>query len=669
MRKTLKIVSSLIAIISIVVIVIINTTDINQYKGKVTDLVEDATGRTLQIRGDLGFALSLVPSLVVEDVTFSNALWASKPEMISLQKFEIKIALLPLLTGDIQINKLILVNPDILLETDKKGMKNWVFSTTKTTDETTNAIDQTASIVVHNIQIENASIRFIDGVSGQKTNFHINEIIMASEGVDEPLSLIIEAAYNELPVSVNGRLGSLKQLMANNESSVDLTVKASGAELSLKGQLSKPMDGQGINLAVTFSIDSLATLSKLVGSELPDFGPVNLSATLTNNKESYLIQSLDLKAGHSDLSGDVTVNFANIRPTITAQLKSNLIDLDQISDNEESNQTTKKGRIFPSNPLGFNKLNSVNVNVFINTKKIKTSSMILADTNIKASLKRGVLSIKPLASVIAGGKLTGSFNLNGQGDSAILSTSINLIGLEPNQLIDLNNKLLGAKTDVMINVTGSGTTISQIMANLNGKLVVKVGQGILKDNITGALGIDLLTKLVDVLNPFSSGNHETKLLCGVVNFDIENGLATTDKGIAISTTQMTIVGSGGINLKTEAIDIGIRPEAKEVIGINVGKLTSLVRVGGTLAKPKPAANILGAVSTGVTVTTAVATGGLSLLASGLLERANADPDPCATALGQKSATKQPEKSTATKAGDAVKNGVGAVTDTLKGLFN
>ena len=122
-------------------------------------------------------------------------------------------------------------------------------------------------------------------------------------------------------------------------------------------------------------------------------------------------------------------------------------------------------------------------------------------------------------------------------------------------------------------------------------------------------------------------------------------------------------------MKTEAIDIGIRPEAKEVIGINVGKLTSLVRVGGTLAKPKPAANILGAVSTGVTVTTAVATGGLSLLASGLLERANADPDPCATALGQKSATKQPEKSTATKAGDAVKNGVGAVTDTLKGLFN
>ncbi|MFT7414506.1 MAG: hypothetical protein ACI9FO_001165, partial [Methylophagaceae bacterium] len=46
---------------------------------------------------------------------------------------------------------------------------------------------------------------------------------------------------------------------------------------------------------------------------------------------------------------------------------------------------------------------------------------------------------------------------------------------------------------------------------------------------------------------------------------------------------------------------------------------------------------------------------------------------CATARGQKSATtqstKQPEKSTSTKAADAIKDASGVVGKTIKGFFN
>ena len=125
MNKAIKILTSLVAVILIIVVVIIATTDINQYKGQIINLVEDATGRNLQIGGDLKFALSLLPTVVVEDVTFSNASWGSQPEMMSLKKFELKVALLPLITGHIQVNKIILIDPKILLETNKEGTGNW----------------------------------------------------------------------------------------------------------------------------------------------------------------------------------------------------------------------------------------------------------------------------------------------------------------------------------------------------------------------------------------------------------------------------------------------------------------------------------------------------------------------------------------------------------------
>jgi uncharacterized protein involved in outer membrane biogenesis len=318
-------------------------------------------------------------------------------------------------------------------------------------------------------------------------------------------------------------------------------------------------------------------------------------------------------------------------------------------------------------------LKSINGKLSLNAKKIKTSSMMLADTQATVSLKDGVLAIKPLNSLMAGGKLAGSIDLNASGKSAVLSTTISLTGLEPNQLNDLNGKLTGAKTDVNLNVRGTGNSVSQIMANLSGKLLIKVGKGVITDSITGALGADAFTELVNMLNPFSQSSDNTQLQCAVVNFDIKNGMATTNKGIAVSTNQMNIIGSGIINLETEGLDIGIKPEPKEGLGINAGKFASFVRVGGTLAYPQPTADWTGALSTGLSVSTAFATGGLSLLAEGLFDRATADADPCATAWAQKSVaiqtTKQPEKSTASKAVDSVKDAGETVSNTIKGFFN
>jgi len=82
---------------------------------------------------------------------------------------------------------------------------------------------------------------------------------------------------------------------------------------------------------------------------------------------------------------------------------------------------------------------------------------------------------------------------------------------------------------------------------------------------------------------------------------------------------------------------------------------------------------MAALKAGAGAGAALATGGLSILAQGLLDKSTADEDPCAIALGQKptktaTASEEPEKSTTTKAVDAVKDAGSAVSDTIKGWF-
>ncbi|OUR64611.1 hypothetical protein A9Q79_04730 [Methylophaga sp. 42_25_T18] len=675
MGKVIKIIAGLFVVVMITVVVLVSTVDINQYKPELIKVVEEATGRKLQIGGELAFGLSLVPTVLVEDVKFSNASWGSKPEMLSLNKFEVEVALLPLLSGNIQVNRVILLDPEILLETNKKGLGNWVFAAKKSENKSESSDSESSStlgIVVNEVHIENATITYNDGMTGQQTVLVIDEITAESDSVNDPLSLIMKVAYNAIPISVEGQLGSVNKLANNDVYPVDLAIEVADAKLEINGQIKKPMKGQGLDIGIQFTVDSLSSLSGLTGGDLPDFGPITLKAKLIDGAGAYSLKALEVKAGNTDLSGDVTVAVLAKQPAITVTLKSNLIDLAELVGDEEQAEAEKKQRLFSQEPLPLAALKSINANVSINAKQIKTSSLVLADTTVNVSLKDGNLSVKPLSTLVAGGKLAGNIALNAQGKTATLSTTLNIAGLEPNQLTDLDDKLTGAKTDVNINVKGSGESVSQIMAGLNGKLLVKVGEGKITDSVMGALGADVLAETLSMLNPFSKSSDGSVLNCAVVNFDIKNGVATTDQGIAISTDQMNIIGSGTINLKTEALDIGIKPEAKEGLGISAGQLAALVRVSGTLANPKPTADATAVLSTGLSVGTAVATGGLSILAQGLLDRGTADADPCATALGQKPATtakQAPEKTTTTKAVDAVKDAGSAVTDTLKGFFN
>lgn len=673
MGKIIKIIVSLFVVAGIGIVAVISTLDVNQYKGELIKAVEQATGRELQIGSDLQLALSLIPTVVVENVKFSNASWGSKPEMVSLNKFEIEIALLPLLSGSVQVNRLILLEPDILLEINKKGLANWEFTGKKTAETASPASESEAAlptIIINEIHIENAKILYKDGVTGQETKLTIENIDLKSKGDNEPLSLILKAAYNEIPIEVNGTIGRLKKLADNDNYPLDLMIHVSDASIGLKGMIARPMDGTGLDIDLSFNVDSLSKLSKLAGNDLPKVGPVSFTGKLADSKDSYSIKMMQLLLGKTDLSGDIVVNSSGKQhPAINAKLSSNLIDLIELGGSEDkSTKKDGKDRLFSSKPLPLESLKSVNANIEVTAKQIKTSSLVLEKTTFVVTLHNSDLSIKPLSTQLAGGSLNGNISLNTSGKTATLVTDITLKGLEPSQFRDLKNKISGGITDVSIDVKGKGNSISQIMAGLNGQLLIKSGKSTVKGSGFSMANTGLLT----MLNPTIKSSTETQIECFVVNFDIKDGIATANQGLALATHQMSIVGSGTIDLKSEKLDIHIKPHAREGVGLSAGKLAGMLKVGGTLANPEPSVDTIATLTTGLSATTAVATGGLSLLAQGLLDRTTADADPCATALGKKPAKtptkKAPEPSDTKKSEEQAKDTGSTITDKVKGWF-
>jgi hypothetical protein len=560
------------------------------------------------------------------------------------------------------------------------------------------------------------------------------------------MALAMKAAYNDIPIEVNGEMGSLGSLTGNKNYPLNLKVSVNDVLLHVDGKIEKPMQAAGldvevkldaptldtfakisgqklpkagplhvaghvseqggvytikslqaeagkikmlvdgnitpvqpIKIAVTFDLaaESLANINDFSGTQLPDIKPLSLTAKLSDKDGGYQLNDINFKLGNSDMTGKATLNFNGKRPALTAGLNSNLVDFSPFSgDKKKDAKQPKKAKVFSAEPLPFGSLKIADLNVDLKAKQVKTSELIMENFNITVSLVNGKLVLNPVNTRVAGGTLAAQMNLDASnGKSGTLDANLDIKDLEPSALSEFKDEISRGKTDITLKAMGTGNSVAAIMAGLNGNLLMKMGPGTLKSSSATAAASDIFVSTYQLLYPGAKGSKDTEIQCGVVRFDIKDGIATTNKGIAFATNKMNIVGSGIIDLKTEKLDIGINPRAREGVGISPAQLAELVRLGGTLAEPRAVPDTIAAFKTAASVGAAVATGGLSMLAQGLFDKSTADEDPCATALGAKpkasaNTAKKEEapKSTTEKAVDTVKDTGSAIGDKLKGLF-
>jgi uncharacterized protein involved in outer membrane biogenesis len=79
----------LIIILIVAGYVILSSYDFNKLKPQIARAARDATGRELTLGGDIDLDIGFAPALVVEDVSFQNAPWGSRPEMAKIGRFEV----------------------------------------------------------------------------------------------------------------------------------------------------------------------------------------------------------------------------------------------------------------------------------------------------------------------------------------------------------------------------------------------------------------------------------------------------------------------------------------------------------------------------------------------------------------------------------------------------
>jgi len=120
----------LIVLLVVAILVGPSFIDWNTQKGRITAEVERLTGRKLTIDGDLSLTILPAPAFSAARVRFANIDGGSAPSMIELESLDVRVALIPLIQGQVEVERIDLVRPTILLEVLPDGRGNWEISAT-----------------------------------------------------------------------------------------------------------------------------------------------------------------------------------------------------------------------------------------------------------------------------------------------------------------------------------------------------------------------------------------------------------------------------------------------------------------------------------------------------------------------------------------------------------
>lgn len=763
-KLVLGTVVGLVAVLVVAAYFIISSYNFNELKPEISRAAKEATGRELKLAGDIGLKIGLSPALVAEGVSYQNASWGSRPELAVIKRLEMQVALFPLIHGKVELQRVVLIEPDILIETDKTGKLNLVSETTK--DSPPAGADKGGAVAIpaltfHEMRIEKGRLLFKDGQTAKTYSLALEKLTASYPSPESPVRLELKGAFNDKPLEVAGSVGSLvaltdpqgtwplkiackagnatfdmdgeiKSVMRDRNFAIKIDARGTSvsdvaglaqiagvpaigpfkitgrvvgqganpalenldvdlgteeqAKLKMTGSIKDPLARRGID--ITFDLQGRETdkAGRLAGLSIPAAGVFHISGhAVDSGEKAYKVNDLKIALAGSDLGGTVDLNAAGKTPKVSAALSGGKLDLRSFMPKDTGKKpaeaAARRDRVFPATPISIELPKVVDVDCRLQAGEILTPRQVLNSTTLNMSLAGGTLDVQSLKTSFGGGTLDAKVNVSPRGKALALRMVVKAKGLDLARVtkeLEASQKLEG-HMDLDVDVSGTGESIADLMSSLNGKTVLTVGNSRIQNKYIDLLGADFSASAFRLLNPLSQKAEYTEINCFVSGFDIKNGMAKTT-GLVLDTNHITVVGEGAINLKTEGLDIALKPSPKEGTGfsglgkvsVSASELAKALKLSGTLAKPSLAID-----PTQSAIALGKAVGGMALfgpagIAASLASGSSGQGNPCVLAIEAARKGVRPsdtsEKSVVEKTTEGTKKAVSGAGDKVKKLF-
>ena len=583
MARVLKwvgiIVGVLIVLIIALLLIVPRFVDINKYKPRIESMVTESTGRPFSIEGNIDLTLFPWAGVSLSDVHLGNAKGFREKNFVSVEYFEVRVKLIPLIFKDLQVKRFVLKGPRIVLEKSKDGRGNWE-DLTKSREQKKAAkrpaLEKSPSFGIKNLMVGEFAITSgeLVWIGHQKgTQQRLTQVNLALDRIslDQPIGLELSTLLNGQPLEIEGKVGPLGR--SPGEGKIPILLKARALDTivaRLQGFLVDLGRQARFNMTMEVQPFSPRKLAKAMGVDIskktrdPDtLKEMSLKAAFAGTSKAVTLKDGLLKLDDSNLNFDLDAKQFE-KPVLSFRVALDGIDLDRYlpppAKAEEKEQARtgrtgpKKSRDTKPNYTPFRKLV---VDGTVGIGRLKVYGARMSDVKVNVTARNGIIKVDPISMSLYKGSLSGNVALNVQDDTPTIKTAQRLERVQAGPLLkDLGytDKLDGVM-NFQLDISAKGTEAGEIRKSLNGSGEFTFTNGAI-------MGLDIAQMIRSVRTVLGLAERETSRtefsdLKGI--FTIRNGLLI-NPATYLNSSLLKVVGKGNVDLAKEIIDYRIEPK-------------------------------------------------------------------------------------------------------------
>lgn len=530
--------------------------DWNWLKGPIEQAVTSATGRRFEIGGNVVGQWRLSPRIGFESVRFANPDWAQVPHLVTAERMEIQIALLPLFSRRVHLIDLVLVKPAVALERMADGRATWLFDKAQRDPESAPRIDS--------LRVDTGSLDYRDALNRAELKIGIDDDSdrnrpgslhftikgrFRGEGVDlrgwSPSLLELRDAHRALPVFVQGTIAQTR--------------------IELQGTTADLPNLEHLNLRYRVQGASLKRLAPLFHAPLPDTPPYDVRGRLVRSDQRWETSDMQGRVGNSDLAGRVVVTTGKSKPELEARLTSRLLDLADlgplIGTRSADAPRTDTNRVLPNRTFDLSRVSSLDADVQLSAQRVVRAANFPFD-NFHAAfkLKDSQITIDPLQFGMADGTLRARVGMDARNPPLVTTVSGRIRDLRVAKIFPEKGALGEAAGSLAgtFDLRGRGNSVSLMLGSASGRATLLLADGRVPNLMPALADLDgarIISSLI--------GKRPEFVHCAAIALDLQSGVATPS--VAVFETESTVLHvTGSIDLREERLDLRLAQAPKKV---------------------------------------------------------------------------------------------------------
>ena len=239
------------------------TVNLNALRASIANAATEAIGREFRIDGDISVEASLWPTLQVDQVRLANQPGFSDTPLANIDTVFLQLGVMPLLRGQLHVQRFSAQGVVLNLESDKEGDGNWHLAareqaakdSSATGAKDTEASERDVGFELETFELKDTSLRYVDQAIGKEVSFKLDQLV-GRAGATTPLEMKVVGLLQDVSIdfALKGpALDSIRRPDAVSEIAVEGDV--AGTEIDAVAQLSfvkdEPRLSFGLNLGAT----------------------------------------------------------------------------------------------------------------------------------------------------------------------------------------------------------------------------------------------------------------------------------------------------------------------------------------------------------------------------------------------------------------------------------